>query len=119
MGSLLELVDDGRPAVRVYVTGDTMLHPGLDEIARRHPDIDCAVLHLGGTTLPGGFVVTMTGADGVECLRRIQPRAAVPVHYDDYGVFRSGLDDFVAALSAADLDVDLRMAGRGETVRLG
>jgi hypothetical protein len=25
--------------------------------------VDAAVVHLGGTTLPGGFVVTMTGTD--------------------------------------------------------
>src|SRR5947209_404206 len=61
-GHLLELRDEtGAVATRVYLTGDTMLFDGLDEIGRRHPDIDTAVVHLGVTTLPGGFVVTMTG----------------------------------------------------------
>jgi short subunit dehydrogenase len=58
---------------------------GLDAIAERHGPVDAAVVHVGGTTLPGGFVVTMTGADAVECLRWIRPRMAVPAHYDDYG----------------------------------
>lgn len=120
MGALLELVDgNGTTAAQVYVTGDTMLFDGLDEIARRHPDIDTAVVHLGGTTLPGGAVVTMTGEMGVELLRRIRPRAAVPVHYDDYTVFRSGLDDFRRAVAAAALPVDVRYVGRGATVPLG
>jgi L-ascorbate metabolism protein UlaG (beta-lactamase superfamily) len=119
MGSLLELSDDsGTVTNRVYVTGDTMLFDGLDEIARRHPDIDTAIVHLGGTTLPGGFVVTMTGRDGVECLRRIRPRAAVPVHYDDYGVFKSGLDEFRRAVDEAGLPVELRYVDRGSDVPL-
>ena len=118
-GHLLELRDEtGAVTTRVYLTGDTMLFDGLDEIGRRHPDIDTAVVHLGGTTLPGGFVVTMTGADGVECLRRVAPRASVPVHYDDYGVFKSGLDDFRSAVDRAGLPVDIRYADRGATVPL-
>jgi hypothetical protein len=51
---------------------------GLDAIAERHGPVDAAVVHVGGTTLPGGFMVTITGADAVECLRRIRPRMAVP-----------------------------------------
>jgi L-ascorbate metabolism protein UlaG (beta-lactamase superfamily) len=120
MGSLLELSGpDGAVSARVYLTGDTMLVDGINEIARRHPDIDMAVVHLGGTTLPGGFVVTMTGAMGVELLQRVRPRAAVPIHYDDYGIFKSGLDDFRSALAGAQLPVDIREVLRGETVPLG
>jgi L-ascorbate metabolism protein UlaG (beta-lactamase superfamily) len=120
MGSLLELLDEsGAPITCVYITGDTMLFDGIDEIARRHPDIDTAIVHTGGTTLPGGLVVTMTGAMGVELLQRIRPRVGVPIHYDDYGVFKSGLDDFRAALDSADLDVEVREVQRGETVALG
>lgn len=118
MGSLLELTGaDGTMLSRIYLTGDTMLFDGLDEIARRYPAVDVAVVHLGGTTLPGGFVVTMTGSDGAECLRTVRPRAAVPVHYD-YGVFKSGLDDFRRAFDAAGLDVEVRYADRGDTVSL-
>jgi L-ascorbate metabolism protein UlaG (beta-lactamase superfamily) len=119
MGSLIELVrTDDAVSARVYLTGDTMLFDGIDEIARRHPDIDTAVVHIGGTTLPGGFVVTMTGRMGVELLQRVRPRAGVPIHYDDYGVFKSGLDDFRAALDATTLDVDVREVRHGDTVPL-
>jgi len=119
MGSMIELVaPGGEVRTRVYVSGDTMLFDGLDEIGRRHPDIGTAVVHIGGTTLPGGFVVTMTGADGVQLLRRLQPQAAVPVHYDDYGVFKSGLDDFRSAADQARLPVDVRYVDRGDTIPL-
>jgi len=97
MGSLLEFGPaDGPPQHRLYVSGDTLLFDGLDEIARRFPDVDLAVLHLGGTTLPGGFVVTMDGRQGAELARRLDPRRILPVHYDDYTVFRSPLDAFLA-----------------------
>jgi L-ascorbate metabolism protein UlaG (beta-lactamase superfamily) len=120
MGSMLELIGmDGDVRSRVYISGDTMLFDGLDEIARRHPDIGTAVVHIGGTMLPGGFVVTMTGAEGVQLLRQLQPRVAVPVHYDDYGVFKSGLDDFRSAVDGAALPVDVRYVDRGDTVSVG
>ncbi|MEU5088485.1 hypothetical protein [Streptomyces sp. NPDC021356] len=34
----------------------------LDDTGRRSPTADPPVLHLGGTRLPGGSVVTMDGA---------------------------------------------------------
>ena len=64
MGSVLEAADqDGQLIRRIYISGDTMVFGGLDAIAERHGPVDAAVVHLSGTTLPGGFVVTMTGTD--------------------------------------------------------
>ncbi|MBD2819044.1 hypothetical protein ID867_23640 [Streptomyces parvulus] len=74
MGSLLEFGPAVGPAHhRLYVSGDTLLFDGLDEIGRRFPGLDLVVLHLGGTTLPGGFVVTMDGRQGAELARRLDP----------------------------------------------
>ena len=36
-------------AFRIYITGDTVLFDDLKEIPRWFPDIDLALLHLGGT----------------------------------------------------------------------
>jgi L-ascorbate metabolism protein UlaG (beta-lactamase superfamily) len=119
MGSVLEVAgQDGTVIRRIYVSGDTIVFDGLDAIARRHGPLDTAVLHVGGTTLPGGFVVTMTGAGAVECLRRVRPRAAIPVHYDDYRVFKSGLDDVRRAAEAAGLEVQMRYVRRGQATEL-
>jgi L-ascorbate metabolism protein UlaG (beta-lactamase superfamily) len=97
MGSMLEFgPTDGLPRLRLYLSGDTLLYDGLDEITRRFPAADLAVLHLGGTTLPGGFVVTMDGAQGAELARRLRPRLILPVHYGDYTVMRSPLSAFLA-----------------------
>ncbi|MFE0811181.1 MBL fold metallo-hydrolase [Streptomyces sp. NPDC058794] len=115
MGSLLEFGPaTGPPRHRLYVSGDTLLFDGLDEIARRFPDLDLAVLHLGGTTLPGGFVVTMDGRQGAELARRLDPRLILPVHYDDYSVFRSPLDAFLAEADRKGLADRLVHCRRGQ-----
>ncbi|NYV78310.1 MBL fold metallo-hydrolase [Streptomyces sp. UH6] len=97
MGSLLEFGPvAGPPRLRLYISGDTLMFPDLAEIPRRFPGADLAVLHLGGTLLPGGLLVTMDGAQGAELARLEDPRHVLPVHYGDYTVMRSPLSDFLA-----------------------
>jgi L-ascorbate metabolism protein UlaG (beta-lactamase superfamily) len=120
MGSLLEFGDTtGDVEQRVYLTGDTLMYDGVREIARRHPDIHLAVVHLGGTTLPGGMVVTMDGEQGAELLDTVRPRLAVPVHMDDYTVFKSPLSAFTDAVRRRGLAGLVRVVDRGETVLIG
>jgi L-ascorbate metabolism protein UlaG (beta-lactamase superfamily) len=96
MGSLLEFGPvAGPPRLRLYISGDTLMFPGLAEIARRFPGPDLAVLHLGGTLLPGGLLVTMDGEQGAELARLVDPRFVLPVHYGDYTVMRSPLSAFL------------------------
>jgi L-ascorbate metabolism protein UlaG (beta-lactamase superfamily) len=119
MGSVLEYEPEpGRTAMRIYITGDTLLIDDLKEIPRRYAALDVAVLHLGGTTLPGGFVVTMDGAAGADVVELMRPRTAVPVHFDDYGVFKSPLADFRAEVTRRGLDESVTYVARGETVSL-
>ncbi|MGW4440080.1 MBL fold metallo-hydrolase [Streptomyces sp. NPDC004596] len=119
MGSMLEFGPAGGPVrVRLYISGDTLLYDGLDEIARRFPTADLAVLHLGGTRLPGGFVVTMDGAQGAELARRLDYRHVLPVHYDDYTVFRSPLHDFLTEARGLGLEERLVHCPRGRHARL-
>ena len=97
MGSLLVHRVAGNVRRRVYLSGDTLAGKHLDEIRERHSDIDTAVVHLGGTRILF-WTVTMDANQGVDFLQRIRPRLAVPVHYDDYRVFRSPLSEFLSAV---------------------
>jgi L-ascorbate metabolism protein UlaG (beta-lactamase superfamily) len=115
MGTLLEHRVAGGPPTRVYLSGDTLTGDHLDEIARRHPEIDLALVHLGGTRVLL-HTVTMDAAQGVDFLRRVRPRQAVPIHYDDYGVFASPLADFEDAARRAGLAERVRVVERGSTV---
>jgi hypothetical protein len=120
MGSLLEYGDTtGDVAQRVYLTGDTLMFDGVHEIARRCPDVDLAVVHLGGTTIPGGIVVTMDGRQGADLLEAVRPRTAVPVHYDDYAAMKSPLSDFTDEMARRGLGDMVRLVGRGETATFG
>jgi L-ascorbate metabolism protein UlaG (beta-lactamase superfamily) len=118
MGSIVDYAEDGRLVLRLYISGDTLLIDELRAVPTRFPGIGAAVLHLGGTTLPGGLVVTMDGAQGSQLAELVAPRQVVPVHYDDYGVFRSPLQDFVAAMQARGLEHLVRVVPRGDTVEL-
>lgn len=117
MGSLLEHSAEGSPTRRVYVSGDTLTGEHITEIARRHPDIDVAVVHLGGTRVLW-HTVTMDAAQGVDFLQRVQPGQAIPVHHDDYRVFRSRLSDFEERATSEGLSPMLTRVQRGETVQL-
>ena len=117
MGSLLEFSRDGGARLRLYITGDTLVHDRLREIPRRYPDIDLALVHLGGTRV-AGILLTMDADQGVQALQIIGPRTAIPIHYDDYTVFRSPLADLRAAVTKASLPTAVVYLAHGETYRL-
>jgi hypothetical protein len=47
------------------------------------------------------------------------PPAAIPVHYDDYTLFKSPLPDFRKAADQAGLPSVIHYLNRGESYRLG
>jgi L-ascorbate metabolism protein UlaG (beta-lactamase superfamily) len=74
------------------------------------------MLHLGGTRVLG-VLVTMDAAQGVKAMHLIRPRTAVPIHYDDYTVFKEPLAAFKEAVTAAGLATTVRYVDHGETYR--
>ncbi|MTE22032.1 MBL fold metallo-hydrolase [Streptomyces sp. TRM43335] len=117
MGSLLEFGDPGGPVrLRMYISGDTLVFPGIHEIARLCPDIHLAVVHLGGTTLPGGLLVTMDALQGADLVSLLRPRRVLPVHYDDYTVMKSPLSDFLREATRPDFPAGVVRCRRGERV---
>ena len=116
MGSMLEFSssDAGRTALRLYITGDTLVHDDLNEIPKRYPDIDLALFHLGGTRIMG-VLLTMDAEQGVEAIRIVNPREVIPIHYNDYDVFKSPLEDFKRAVEAAGFAERVRYLSHGET----
>jgi L-ascorbate metabolism protein UlaG (beta-lactamase superfamily) len=116
MGAILEFAPrGGKPGYRIYISGDTMVYDDIREIPRRYPDIDLALLHLGGTRILGLVKVTMDGTDGVKMLQLIAPHHAIPIHYNDYDVFKSPLSDFEKEVKAAGLQDKITYLKHGET----
>jgi L-ascorbate metabolism protein UlaG (beta-lactamase superfamily) len=117
MGSLLTHRAGGEVQRRIYLSGDTLTGDHLDQIRERHPEIDVAVVHLGGTRILFA-TVTMDGAQGLDFLERVRPRLAIPVHYDDYRVMRSPLSDFLARVHTSPDHWQIATMNRGETLPL-
>jgi L-ascorbate metabolism protein UlaG (beta-lactamase superfamily) len=117
MGSLLEITGGDRPPLRLYLSGDTLVHDDLKEIAERYDLPDLGVLHLGGTKRLG-LLLTMDARQGVDLLELLRPRVAVPVHHDDYGIFTSSLSDFLDEVGRRTPPSRVVTVGRGETLPL-
>jgi L-ascorbate metabolism protein UlaG (beta-lactamase superfamily) len=75
------------------------------------------VIHLGGTRI-AGVLVTLDAEQGADVVELIRPALTVPVHYDDYGVFRSPLSHFQYTMRTRGLDASLRVVLRGQTIPL-
>lgn len=119
MGSMIEfLTVPNAPGYRIYISGDTLMFDDLREIPQRYHHIDLALLHLGGTRI-FGLLVTMDARQGVQTVRLLQPHTAIPIHYNDYPVFKSALQDFLQEVQLAGLAKKLRVLKHGETFEFG
>lgn len=98
-GFALDFADDRGV---VWISGDTVLYGGVLDVAERF-DVDVALVHLGDVhfRLTGPVHYSMTAAEGLELVRRISPRVAVPVHYEGWSHFQEGRAGIDAALAAA------------------
>lgn len=117
MGSVLELRQGDGPVHRTYVSGDTLFRPWLRQVVERTGPLDAAVVHLGGTRVLG-VLVTMDGRQGADLVDLLDPALTVPVHHEDYGVFRSPLSDFTDELDRRGDRRRVHPVERGERVRL-
>ncbi|MFD2489668.1 MBL fold metallo-hydrolase [Amycolatopsis jiangsuensis] len=118
LGSVLEYRarPDSQP-LRIYLSGDTVMHRELATIRERFPDLDLAVIHLGGTRA-FGVLVTLDHRGGVELLNLLRPQRTVPVHFDDYGLFRSPLSDFLGEVRTHQPPTKVHQLQRGESLAL-
>ena len=115
MGSVLDFENKtGERLLRLYISGDTLLIDELKEIPRRFPEIDIGLFHLGGTRVLG-IMVSMDDEQGVEAVKLINPETAIPIHYNDYDVFKSPLEDFQHAVEAAGLTEKMVYLTHGDT----
>jgi L-ascorbate metabolism protein UlaG (beta-lactamase superfamily) len=105
---------NGNQLFRIYITGDTMVFDDIKEIPKRYPNVDLALLHLGGTTIMG-IMLTMDAKEGLEMFNIINPKKAIPIHYNDYDVFKSPIEDFQAKIKEAGIEDNVFYLNHGET----
>jgi L-ascorbate metabolism protein UlaG (beta-lactamase superfamily) len=115
MGSILDFQNINRSdLLRIYITGDTMIFNDIKDISKRFPNVDIALLHLGGTTIMG-IMVTMDAKQGINMFKLIDPKKAIPIHYNDYDVFKSSLDDFKKEVKENGLEKRIHYLSHGES----
>lgn len=112
MGSVLTFAD----GATVYITGDTLLVDELRAMPDRFPRLDVGLWHLGGTRVLG-MLATMDAQQGADLLELVRPRACVPVHHGDFGVFKDPVENFYAEVTRRGLP-GVRAVERGETLHL-
>jgi L-ascorbate metabolism protein UlaG (beta-lactamase superfamily) len=116
MGSVLDFgANADAPDYRMYISGDTLVYDDIRSIPQRFPGIDLALLHLGGTRILGVFKVTMDGKDGVQMMQIVKPKKTIPIHYNDYDVFKSPLAEFAREVKAAGLEESVVYLSHGDT----
>jgi L-ascorbate metabolism protein UlaG (beta-lactamase superfamily) len=63
-----------------------------------------------------GIMLTMDGKEGVETfIKIINPKKAIHIHYNDYDVFKSNLEDFQIQIREAGLEDRIHYLMHGET----
>lgn len=120
MGSMLEFTaTPAQPRYRMYLSGDTLVFDAIALIPHRFPGINLALLHLGGTRILKAVKVTMDGKDRVDMLNIIAPEHAIPIHYNDYDIFKSPLSEFESQVRAAGLEQKIIYLKHGESYTFG
>jgi L-ascorbate metabolism protein UlaG (beta-lactamase superfamily) len=106
----------------LWISGDTVLYDGVRGVADRL-EVDVALLHLGGVQFPvtGPVRYTLTAKDAVELCHLIEPRTAIPIHYEGWKHFKQGRDVIEREFARApeDLRNRIRWLPIGTEVDLG
>ncbi|WP_228054716.1 MBL fold metallo-hydrolase [Gloeocapsopsis crepidinum] len=57
----------------------------------------------------------MDAKQGVQAIQIIAPQLSIPIHYNDYTVFKSPVEDFMQAVENAGLSDRVQYLSHGET----
>ena len=89
----------------LYISGDTVLHAGTDEIVERLAPVGLAVLHLGRVRSPGlgDAQFSLSAENAVEFGTRLQAAHIVPVHRDGWAHFSQPVTEAESVLNASAL----------------
>lgn len=117
IGAIVELTRPDAEPLRVYITGDVTFRPETPAILRRLPPVDAMLIHLGGTRVLG-MLVTMDHRQGADFTEMVGASMTVPIHYDDYPVFRSPLRAFLDEMRRRVGGDTVRVVRRGDTIDL-
>jgi L-ascorbate metabolism protein UlaG (beta-lactamase superfamily) len=94
----------------LWMSGDTVLYDGVRQVADRL-EVDTALLHLGGVRFPvtGPLRYSMTAKQAVELCRLVDPRTAIPIHYEGWKHFKEDRAAIESEFARAPEDIRRRI----------
>jgi L-ascorbate metabolism protein UlaG (beta-lactamase superfamily) len=57
----------------------------------------------------------MDAKEGLEMFNTVNPKKAIPIHYNDYDVFKSPIEDFKTKVKEAGIEDNIFYLNHGET----
>src|SRR5579884_1480477 len=108
---------EGQRRGALYISGDTVLFEGMEEIARRYR-IGVALLNFGAARAQriGPAPLTFTAAEAVQFAKLAGDAIIVPIHYEGWSHFSEGRAEIEQAFAAAGLERRLRFLPFGQPV---
>ena len=108
---------EGQRRGALYISGDTVLFEGVEEIVRRYR-IAVALLNCGAARAQrlGPAPLTFTAAEAVQFAKLAGEAIIVPIHYEGWSHFSEGRAEIEQAFAAAGLERRLRFLPFGQPV---
>src|SRR5712672_1066756 len=100
---------DSRP---VYISGDTVWHDGVAEVARRFK-AGVVLPFAGAAQTRGPFHLTMDTNDAIETARAFPDATIVPLHYEGWAHFTQSGDDLKSSFDTLGFGSRLKMLEPG------
>ena len=103
----------------LYISGDTVWFNGLREIGQRF-NIGTAILHIGGARFPilGPTRFTFNAKEAVRTIHALNPRTAIPIHYEGWQHFMETGADARKVFEASDVKEKIRWLTLGKSEEL-
>lgn len=108
---------EGQQRGAVYLSGDTVMYEGLEEVARRYT-VALAVLYCGAARAQrlGPAPITLTGEEAARLAELLPGATIIPIHYEGWSHFSEGRAEIEEAFARAGLTSRLRVLPFGQPV---
>jgi L-ascorbate metabolism protein UlaG (beta-lactamase superfamily) len=107
------------PGDTLYISGDTVLFEGLEEVARRFL-VAVALLHFGAAQAErfGPVSITLTASEGAKVAALLGEALIIPIHYEGWTHLTEGREEIERAFLAAGREKQLRFLSPGQPISL-
>ena len=103
---------------RIYISGDTILFDGTDEIAARYAPVDLAILHIGNARIEAidNLKVSLSAEEALLYAESLDARQVIPIHFEGWAHFTEGQEQAARVFASSKLASRTHQIRSGETV---